>query len=101
MKKIFGSLILLFSMGNAFALYQTNITPTIVGVDAYGGFFVGIDINTNNCAYSGVSFASTDAGAKAMLATVYLAKATNKVIRIDFNRNATNGSCTGYAVYVQ
>jgi hypothetical protein len=101
MKKLLASLGLILSMSNAFALYQYNITPTIVGVDAIGGFFVGIDVNTNNCAYMGVSFVGTDSGAKAMLATVYLAKATNRTIRMDFNRNAATGACTGYAVYVQ
>jgi hypothetical protein len=99
MRKTLASLLVLFSMEHAFALYQYNVTPTLVGSSSDGSVFIGLDINTNSCLYSGVNFDSAS-NAKAVLAVALTAKASNKMIRIDFNRNASTGVCSGYSIYL-
>jgi hypothetical protein len=81
------------------ALYQYNVTPTIIGSGTDGSVFIGLDINTNNCLWSGVSFAAAG-NAKAIMAVALTAKASNRQVRIDFDRNATTGACNGTAVYI-
>lgn len=100
MLKKFSTFALMVTLSSAsHALYQYNVSPTIVGSGADNSVFIGLDINTNNCLYSGVNFPATN-NPKAMMAVVLTAKATNRQIRIDFDKNATTGACTGTAVYL-
>ena len=104
MKNFLTKVVFTFSIAAAFtpaqALFQYNVAPTLIGSDTVAGIFVGLDINTNNCQYSGVYFPPATSNAKEVMAVVLTAKATNRLIRIDFNRDASTTKCTGYGIYL-
>jgi hypothetical protein len=89
------------SFTSAHALFQYGVQPTLIGTDTTAGTFIGLDINTNLCLYSGVYFVPGTTNLKEVMAVVLTAKATNRLVRVDFTRDAATTRCTGYGIYLQ
>jgi hypothetical protein len=100
-KKLLVAVALIGSITSAQALFQYGVQPTLIGSDTTAGTFVGLDINTNNCQYSGVYFVPGTSNLKEVMAVVLTAKATNRLVRIDFTRDTATTKCTGYGIYLQ
>jgi hypothetical protein len=100
-KKLALAMALVASFTPAHALFQYGVQPTLIGSDATAGTFVGLDINTNGCQYSGVYFVPGTSNLKEVMAVVLTAKATNRLVRIDFTKDAATTKCTGYGIYLQ
>jgi hypothetical protein len=100
-KKLAIAMALVASFTPAHALFQYGVQPTLVGSDTTAGTFIGLDINTNFCLYSGVYYVPGTSNLKEVMAVVLTAKATNRLVRVDFTRDAVTGRCTGYGIYLQ
>lgn len=100
-KQILMAVALVGSISSAQALFQYGVQPTLIGSDTTAGAFIGLDINTNGCLYSGVYFVPGTTNLKEVMAVALTAKATNRLVRIDFTKDATTTRCTGYGIYLQ
>jgi hypothetical protein len=100
-KKLAVAFAMVASFTPAHALFQYGVQPTLIGTDISAGTFIGLDINTNFCLYSGVYFVPGTSNLKEVMAVVLTAKATNRLVRVDFTRDAVTGRCTGYGIYLQ
>ena len=91
---------------NAHAIMQQNINVTIAGsnlnpiLSPYGvSVYVALDVNPSNCLYSGVIFQDSVLR-KDALAIALTARATGKLVRIDFTGGA-GALCIGTAIFLQ